>query len=71
MKKEYPSRTRIERAKAHTRAMARRFNYDGEVQCYYDKVSDEFFYEEFVGNGGWIQGDDIVFIASARVYRRW
>lgn len=63
-----PSRTRIERAMAHARAIARQGNYDGTIEVWYSKDRNEFRYIEIVGYGTTISEDDsMVFIDSVAV----
>lgn len=71
MKKQYPSKTRAQRAAAHTRRLARKAygQYGGTIECWYDKAVDDFYYYEFVGSG-YVQTevDDLVYICSEPVY---
>ena len=63
-----PSRTRIERAMAHARAIARPGNYNGTVEVWFSKDRNEFRYIEIVGYGTTISEDDsMVFIDSVEV----
>ena len=66
-----PSNTDIEKAKAHTRAIARkrRGQYHGYIECMFDSVSGTFHYHELVGDGSYIsETDDYKHIYSATVY---
>ena len=66
-----PSNTDIEKAKAHTRAIARKRKgqYSGYIECMFDSISGEFCYHELVGEGGYIsETDDYKHIYSATVY---
>ena len=72
MKNEKPSKTRIERAMAHARAIARKGNYDGTVEVWYSKDRNEFRYIEIVGYGTTICEDDsMLYIGSVDVRERW
>ena len=63
-----PSKTRIERAMAHARAIARQGNYDGTIEVWYSKDRNEFMYMEIDGLGTTICEDDsMVFIGSVEV----
>ena len=63
-----PSKTRIERAMAHARAIARQGNYDGTVEVWYSKDRNEFRYIEIVGYGTTISEDDsMLYIGSVDV----
>ena len=68
MKNEKPSKTRIERAMAHARAIARQGNYNGTIEVWYSKGRNEFRYLEIVGNGTMVCEDDsMLFIDSVDV----
>ena len=62
------SKTDIKKASAHTRRLAREQHgqYNGSIDCYFDKKCGEFYYEEFVGRG-WMKGEDLEYIYSAEV----
>ena len=63
-----PSKTRIERAMAHARAIARQGNYNGTVEVWFSKDRNEFRYLEIVGIGSMICEDDsMLFIDSVEV----
>lgn len=67
-----PSKTRIERAMAHARAIARKANYSGTIEVWYDKDRNEFRYLEIVGLGTMIREDDsMLYIGSVDVRERW
>lgn len=68
MKNEKPSKTRIERAMAHARAIARQGNYNGTIEVWYSKDRNEFRYLELVGNGTMVCEDDsMLYIGSVEV----
>ena len=63
-----PSKTRIERAMAHARAIARKANYNGTIEVWYSKDRNEFRYLEIVGLGTMVCEDDsMLYIGSVEV----
>lgn len=66
-----PSKTRIERAIAHARAIARQGNYSGTIEVWYDKDRNEFRYLEIVGLGTMVCEDDsMLYIGSVDVLEK-
>lgn len=66
-----PNSTEIKRAKAHTRAIARKRKgqYGGEVECMFDNRTGKFHYFEHVGNGSYTrETEELKYIYSATVY---
>lgn len=62
------SKTRIERAMAHARAIARQGNYNGTVEVWFSKDRNEFRYLEIVGLGNMVCEDDsMLYIGSVEV----
>lgn len=63
-----PSKTRIERAMARARAIARKANYNGTIEVWYDNDRNEFRYLEIVGLGTMVCEDDsMLYIGSVEV----
>ena len=69
MNKKYPCKTKVERAKAHTRALARKARYNGHIECWYDPDTKNFQYHEIVGLGYMAdESDSMIYICSEDTY---
>lgn len=65
------SSTDIRKAKAHTRALAKKQKgqYGGHIECMFDSRTGEFHYFEHVGNGSYTsETEELKYIYSATVY---
>lgn len=62
------SNTDVKRIEAHTRALARKARFDGDIKAYLDTKTGEIWYEEFVGYGGELDHEDFEFICYAPCY---
>lgn len=61
-----PSNTDIKRISSHCRAIAKSRIYNGYVSAYVDTRDGEVIYEEFVGDGGYIVGDYLFHVYTAK-----